>query len=202
MIDNIIKTLVIFIYFKVKKLFTLLNRFALISSILFFFTRSLSNPIWDVWEEFSSSNISAFFCPWVLDIFFISFLQDSNKSWNFLFSKDNFINISGKCKISSLSYSNNSNKGLIASAFSFLYFIAFGSSSPMLFSSLCPSWSLLSIHLTIYEISFLPYLLLSKVKLNLYSVEVESLLQKSIKSSNSLNCSSLNKVWYWFIRSI
>ena len=92
-------------------------------------------------------------------------------------SDDNCKNNSGNCIISSLSFSNNSNKGLIASIFSFLYFIAFGSNSPILCCSLCPSWSLLSIHLTTYDISLSPYLFLSKVKLNLYSKDEESLLQ-------------------------
>ena len=63
----IIKIIEIFIYFKVKKFVTLLNKFALISSIRFFLTRSLSNPACEVCEEFSSSKISVFFCPCVLD---------------------------------------------------------------------------------------------------------------------------------------
>ena len=46
-----------------------------------------------------------------------------------------------------------------------------------------------------------PNLFLSKVKLNLYSAEDEFLLHESIKSSNSLNFSSLNNNWYWLIFS-
>ena len=162
-------------------------------------TSPLSKPVWEVWELFSSSKTSSFFCPWAFDIIFISFLHDCNNFWNFLFSKDKFKNISGKLQSSFLSSSKSSNNGFIASAFSFLYLAAFGSKSAALSSRLWPISFLLSIHLTIYDICLFPYLYLSKVKLNLYSTEDEFLLQLSINSSNSLIFPSLNNVLYWFI---
>jgi hypothetical protein len=61
-------------------------------------------------------------------------LHICNNFWNFLFSNDSLRNDSGKAIISFFSSSKISNKGLIDSAFSFLYLAAFGSKSTALSS--------------------------------------------------------------------
>ena len=189
------------IYLIVVKLFELLNNFALTSSILFFWTKSVSNPAWEVWDEFSSSIISSFFWPWILLKSSISFLAASSNNFNLLFSIDNLIKESFALIISSLSSCNNSNKGFIDSNFSFLYFSEDGFTSPKLPSLTKPSSIWLSMHLTIYKIWLSPNFILSKAKLNLYSLKEEFLLYKSMLSSNSVYFSSENNALYSFIKS-